>query len=54
MAEKDILADLSFGQKINFITWGMRRRLKYFDYLADGMAQKPAYKRAKELKKVEL
>ena len=54
MAEKDILVDLSFKQRINFITWGMRRRLKYFDYLADGMAQKPAYKRAKELKKSEL
>lgn len=54
MAEKDIMGDLSFRQKIDFITWGMKRRLKYFDYLADGMAQKPAYKRAKELKKEEL
>lgn len=54
MVEKDIMGDLGFWQRLDFICWGMRRRLKYFDFIHDGMAQKPAYKRAKELKKSEL
>lgn len=54
MGERDIMGDLSFKERILFICWGMRRRMKYFDYLADGMAQRPAFKKTRELKKSEL
>lgn len=54
MAEKDIMSDLNFKQRICFVCWGMRRRMKYFDLLHEGMAQRPAFERTRKLLKREL
>ena len=50
----DIMKDLGFWQRIDMCFWGMNRRMKYFDFLNDGMAQKFAYKKAKGMSKKDV
>lgn len=48
---KNIMNHLTFKQKFRLCIWGPDRRYKYFDYIADGMNQRAAWKRAKDWKK---